>query len=68
VCETVNVGDADRQANCVTCSARASFERYDFSNVGGYQFIKEEILYLPFPLCTLLYNQYLTRSVVNYLL
>jgi hypothetical protein len=35
----LNVADADRQANCVTCSAWDSFERYDFSSVGGYQFV-----------------------------
>jgi hypothetical protein len=68
VCETVNVADADRQANRVTCSTWESFERYDCSNVGGYQIIKEEILHVPFLLCTFLCNQYLTHSVVNYLL
>jgi hypothetical protein len=42
------VTDMDHQPNCITCSTYASFPEYGSSNLCGYHFVNQEIVYLFF--------------------
>jgi hypothetical protein len=44
------------------------FVQYGSSNLDGFQFVKQNILYLPPHLLAFLYNQYVIYNVMNTLL
>ena len=50
------------------CLTKESLPQSDSSNLCGYEFVKQEILYSLSLLYTFLYNQYVMESVMNSLL
>ena len=56
--KSVNLTDMDHRPNGITCSSfQESFPQYGSSNLCGYQFVNQEILYSLSLLYSFLYNQ-----------